>query len=177
MAFAEDGEGRISYMFVGDIPVMAFTKLAWYQTPAFHIGLPGVCVALLLSAVVAWPVAALVRRRRVDTLERPRPVLSRIAGWLAWGASALSIAFVAGCAIALSDPQEITYGLPPLLRGALVIPPIIAVLAVGALILTVPVWIRGYWGVLGRAYYTLVKLAALGFVWFLYYWNLLSFWF
>ena len=49
----------------------------------------------------------------------------------------------------------------------------IAVLSIGALSLTVPVWIGRYWSMLGRAYYTLVALATVGFVWFLYYWNLL----
>lgn len=47
----------------------------------------------------------------------------------------------------------------------------------GALVLTVPVWMGRYWGVLRRAHYTLVALAAVGFVWFLYYWSLLGFWF
>lgn len=63
------------------------------------------------------------------------------------------------------------------MRAVLVVPPLIAVLTVGALVLTVPAWIRGYWGMLRRTYYTLITLAAVGFVWFLYYWNLLGFWF
>jgi hypothetical protein len=36
-------------------------------------------------------------------------------------------------------------------------------------------WRRRYWGVVGRAHYTLLTLGALGFIWFLNHWNLLGF--
>jgi hypothetical protein len=49
-----------------------------------------------------------------------------------------------------------------------------AVLTAGALVSTVLAWKNRYWGIAGRAYYTLVTLAAVAFVWFLNYWNLLG---
>jgi hypothetical protein len=49
-----------------------------------------------------------------------------------------------------------------------------AVLTVGALIYGVLAWKRGYWGIAARVHYTLVTVAALAFVWFLNYWNLLG---
>jgi hypothetical protein len=35
-------------------------------------------------------------------------------------------------------------------------------------------WKNRYWGIAGRGYYTLVTVAAVAFVWFLNYWNLLG---
>jgi hypothetical protein len=49
-----------------------------------------------------------------------------------------------------------------------------AALTVGALVYTVLAWKDRYWGIAWRVYYTLVTLAALGFVWFLNHWNLLG---
>ncbi len=49
-----------------------------------------------------------------------------------------------------------------------------AILTVGALVYTVLAWKDSYWGVTFRAYYTLVTVAAVAFVWFLNYWNLLG---
>ena len=49
-----------------------------------------------------------------------------------------------------------------------------AVLTVGALAYTVLAWKNSYWGIAGRAYYTLVTIAAVAFVWFLNYWNWLG---
>ena len=49
-----------------------------------------------------------------------------------------------------------------------------ALLTVGALVSSVLAWKNGYWGVASRAYYSLVTVAAVAFVWFLNYWNLLG---
>jgi hypothetical protein len=49
-----------------------------------------------------------------------------------------------------------------------------AVLTVGALFYTVLAWKDRYWGVAYRVYYTLMTIAAVGFVWFLNYWNWLG---
>jgi hypothetical protein len=55
-----------------------------------------------------------------------------------------------------------------------VLPLAIVALALGALAFTVPAWTRRYWGLAGRVHYTLIALAGLAFVWFLYYWNQLE---
>jgi hypothetical protein len=49
-----------------------------------------------------------------------------------------------------------------------------AVLTVAAVVYTVLAWKDGYWGVAARAYFTLVTVAAVAFVWFLNEWNLLG---
>jgi hypothetical protein len=66
--------------------------------------------------------------------------------------------YLIGYALVLSNPNrvELLYGDPPLLH------------AVGALSLLIVVLVAG------RVHYTLVALAGLAFVWFLYYWNLLE---
>jgi hypothetical protein len=49
-----------------------------------------------------------------------------------------------------------------------------ALLTVSALVYTALAWKDGYWGVALRVYYTLVTVAAVAFIWFLNYWNLLG---
>ena len=49
-----------------------------------------------------------------------------------------------------------------------------AVLTVGALVYAVLSWTKSYWGVAFRAYYSLVTIAAVAFVWFLNFWNWLG---
>jgi hypothetical protein len=53
-------------------------------------------------------------------------------------------------------------------------PVLAAVLTVGALVYAVPAWKDDFWGLAGRVHYTLVTVAAVAFVWFLNYWNLLG---
>jgi hypothetical protein len=49
-----------------------------------------------------------------------------------------------------------------------------AVLTAGSLVYTVLAWRSGYWGIGASVHYTLVTAAAIAFVWFLNYWNLLG---
>jgi hypothetical protein len=51
---------------------------------------------------------------------------------------------------------------------------IAALLGIGVLFFMVKAWVKGYWTRCQRVHYTLVFLAALVFVWFLNYWNLLG---
>jgi hypothetical protein len=175
MVFREDGQGRITALFFDSSPTGAFVRLAWYETPAFHIGLLAVCVVIFLSAIVLWPVGTLLGRRKGEA-GAPRLSLARLARWLAGGASALSILYLIGYTLVLSNPNpvELLYGDPPLLHAVGTLSLLIVVLVAGASPLTVPAWMRHYWGVAARVHYTLVVLAGLAFVWFLYYWNLLE---
>ncbi|MCW5853605.1 MAG: hypothetical protein KIT87_26300, partial [Anaerolineae bacterium] len=47
-------------------------------------------------------------------------------------------------------------------------------MTVGALLYTVLAWKNRSWGIAARAYYTLVTVAAVAFVWFLNQWNMLG---
>ena len=175
LVFREDAQGRVTNLFFDSSPNWAFVRLAWYETPAFHAGLLAVCVALFLSAIVLWP-ARVLRDRGMGKAGTAPPGLSRLARWLAGGTSVSSVLYLTGYALVLGSPEpvEFLYGDPPLLRVVEVLPLPIAGLALGALVFIVPAWTKRYWNVAGRVHYTLVALAGLAFVWFLYYWNLLE---
>jgi hypothetical protein len=85
------------------------------------------------------------------------------------------IGFVVGGALVLKDPNEITFGLTPPLKTLLAITQVCALLAVLTVVGCMLAWKNHYWRLSGRVHYTLVALAGVGFVVFLYYWNLLRF--
>jgi hypothetical protein len=70
--------------------------------------------------------------------------------------------------------QNVLLDPPLLIKIALGLGVLAAVLTVPALAYTVLAWKDGYWGIAFRTYYTLVAGAAVAFVWFLNYWNLLG---
>jgi hypothetical protein len=88
----------------------------------------------------------------------------------------LSLAFVALFNIAIPNNNNaiVLTGEASLLNvlGFISIP--LAVLAIGAVVFALLAWKNHYWNMAGRVYYTLVTLAAVAFVWFLDYWNLLG---
>jgi hypothetical protein len=98
-----------------------------------------------------------------------------VAHWITLGISILNLLLVAGMMWGAMGgmPNELLD--PPwiikiLLGGGVVA----AVLTIGALVYALLAWKNRYWGTAGRAYYTLVTVAAVAFVWFLNYWNLLG---
>jgi len=174
IAFREDDRGRITHLFADIAPHMTFEKLDWYETLGFHMALTLGCVLVFLSMI---PVALIraIRNRRLSGDRKPAPRGARLAHWIILAISVLNPLFLVGFAL----------GMPAIMQNALLDPPWImkialglgvlaAVLTAGALVYTVLAWKNRYWGIASRLYYTLGTVAAVAFVWFLNYWNLLG---
>jgi len=176
LAFREGSHGRITNLFSDSWPY-AYERVWWYQTPSFHMGLLGVTALLFLSAFLAGLVRSLRHR---PPSEGAVSRMGRGAWALAGLVGALNLLFVAALFItAGGTPEggigESTYGVPPVQVALLTIPVLTAALAAVMLVLTASAWRRRWWSVFGRIHYSLVTLAALAFVWFADYWNLLGF--
>ena len=66
------------------------------------------------------------------------------------------------------------YGVPLPIRVILVIPIVTSILSLAFLALAVIAWMRGYWSLVSRLYYSLIALASVLFVLFADYWNMLG---
>jgi hypothetical protein len=115
-----------------------------------------------------------VRRRR----GQPLPGRTRLARWLAGGASGFGVLFTISFGYLLLMAGNLGAGISRegLLVAALTCGLISAALSLGALGGLVVVWGKESglrFG--GRLYYSLVTLAALAFGWFLWTWNLLGY--
>ncbi|HEX5840758.1 MAG TPA: serine hydrolase [Anaerolineales bacterium] len=172
--FREDGRGRITHLFADIQPQYAFVKLDWYETPGFNMALALGCVLVFLSMV---PVAVIrfIRNRRLGGAGRAASRGTRMAGWVILAICLLNLLFLVGVALKFPpvQPSEL-HSLSLITEITLGLGVLSAVLTVGALVYTVLAWKNGYWSIAGRAYYTLVTIAAAAFVWFLDYWNWLG---
>ena len=123
------------------------------------------------------PVAVIrfIRNRRPGGDRRPAARRARVAGWIILGISLLNLLFLVSIALWFRPmrPSEL-HGISLVVEIVMGLAVLAAVLTVGALVSTVLAWKNGYWGIAGRAYYTLVTIAAVAFVWFLNYWNWLG---
>jgi hypothetical protein len=131
-------------------------------------------MAIFASAVLFWPAIAF----SVRGLSSPRIYRTRFSGvlsCLAWVGSAVCLAFGGALAYVLKDPNDIVFGLTPLLKALMTVPQVCAILAGITVLGCLIAWLKRYWRITGRLHYTLVALAGVGFTWFLYYWNLLTF--
>ena len=169
--FSEDEQGRITHMFTDYTPMFAFEKLNWYETRGFNMALAAGCVLMFVSMI---PVVLIrfIRNRRSSGDRKPAPRGARVAYWIIVGISALNLLFVIGTVL-WGNPVPL-FGVSMIYRIVLGVGVLAAVLTVGALTYGVLAWKNSYWGKAARVHYTLVTVAAVAFVWFLNYWNLLG---
>jgi CubicO group peptidase (beta-lactamase class C family) len=170
--FVEDERGRITHMFTDLTPMYAFEKLKWYGTPGFNMALLLGCVLVFVSMI---PVVLIrfVRDRRASSDRKPTSRGARVAYWIIGGISVLNLLFVVGT-VKWGNQPNVLSGTSLIYKVVLGLGVLSAVLTVGALIYSGLAWKRSYWGIATRLHYTLVTVAALAFVWFLNFWNLLG---
>ncbi len=173
VAFREDESGRITHVFTGLMPQYAAVKEDWYETPSFNMALLQGCILIFLSVIPVGLVRWIWSRRRGDRNAAPRR--ARAAEWTILGISILNPLVVFGTVWGMMAgmPNELV-GPPMLTKIAVGLGVVSAVLTVGALVYTALAWKNRTWGIATRAYYTLVTGAAVAFVWFLNYWNMLG---
>jgi hypothetical protein len=171
VAFRENDQGRITHLFADLTPMYSFEKLNWYETPGFHMALL-IGSELIFLSVLAVAVIGAVRNRRLGAERKPVPSGARMAQWIVLGISVLNLLFVAGMFV-WGNPKPMV-GVSAGFRSVLGLGVVAAVLTLGAVVCAVLAWKNRYWGMAGRGYYTLVTVAAVAFVWFLNYWNLLG---
>lgn len=172
--FTEDSHQNITYVFDALPAGMPYEKLSWHANPFLHYGLLGACALLFLTVVLAVP-AGFVLRFFKKAKPIPHP-LAQAARWLAFLVAALDLV---GLGVFLmvffGSGDVIFYGQMSTMYIMLAAWLIAAILIVPVLGLAVWSWKNRYWGVASRIHYSLMAVAALAFVWFLNYWNLLGF--
>jgi len=171
--FREDDQGRITHMFTDFTPMFAFEKLNWYETLAFNMALVLGCVLMFVSMIPVILIRFMRNRRLSSDRKRASPRGARVAYWIIGGISVLNLLFVIGTVLwgNLALPH---FGVSMIYKIVLGLGVLSAVLTVGALVYSVLAWKNSYWGIAARVHYTLVTVAAVAFVWFLNYWNLLG---
>ena len=172
IVFREDDKGRITQMYTDLMPQYTNVKLDWYETPGFNVVLLLACVLVFLSMISVALIRA-IRNRRLNGDQNPAPRGARVARWNVVGISILNLLFLVGMALWAKPQTELgsVSLMAKIVLGMGVLP---AMLTVGALVYTVLAWRNSYWSIAARAYYTLVTIAAVAFVWFLNQWNLLG---
>jgi len=172
----------------GDAFPQYYERLPWYATPAGITNLGYLCLAVFLSAAI-WPVGALHGRWRWWRGTRPAETtaltptrLPSLAHWVMDIVAVLYwLVFLIPFLLVLVLGQDgfgyfiTSLTIPPPIIAWLTLPLIAIPLTVVGVLLTVPVWTRRYWTPFGRIHYTVVVGAALAFIVWLSYWNLIGF--
>lgn len=171
-AFRRNDDGKVDYLFLGEAPMLAMVRLAWYASPTLHQILLGLGALLFLSALILIPARFALQRRfaEVPPLRRQE----RAARWLAVAVAVLYLGGLVGLGIVLSDESKVLNGDLDGLGVVFLLFVLAALLTLGLLWFTITAWRTGMWGRWGRIHYTAVTLGAVVFALVLNYWNLLG---
>jgi len=163
LVFRENETGEVEFAFVS-LQNVALEKVAWYEGGAAQLGSLGLFLLMFLSPFVLWPLAALLRRirKRASTASSGSKRARRSAG------------IVCGMNFIFLLILLLSLGVPPIVRVALIIPIITALLTLVLLWMTIQAWKDSYWSFLGRIYYSFLTLTAVLFILWVNYWNLLG---
>lgn len=165
--FREDANGEVSYLFFGASLPRAYERIAWYGTALFQRILVAVASVLFLSGLLIWTIL-LVRERHTTSTRA-----MRTAGWLVPLNCFLSLTFLIGLIVfLLYSANSISYGISPVLKVLLLLPPFLVMLSAVKIIFTALAWKGRYWAFGRRLYYSFLTLTDLAFVAFLFYWIL-----
>ncbi|WP_323171283.1 serine hydrolase [Natrialba sp. PRR66] len=168
--------GEYSARAVGSVP-RTLVPVSLYDNMAMQTNLALASSLVVLSGVLGWPLAVIVRRYRdSSSLEAKQ---ARRARWSAGGAGALLFGFVAAVLVVsvitsiLGGPE--LFNRPPRGFRALFAMPLAATVAtLAAAGYIVPVWRERLWSFLARVHYTVVVGSLAVLLWLFHYWNLLG---
>jgi CubicO group peptidase (beta-lactamase class C family) len=167
----------------------AYIKVPWYGTTGFRDLMLQRVMLLFLCSLIGWSSVALVSC--LNKLRQPligndfapqstmRPSLRNLARWVAALFGPVLIVLFVGMDSLLSSRDPV-FGYPivlmvkpPTFYILMVLPYILAGLALLMLIFALLAWTRHYWGWASRLHYSLLALSGLAVVWAMWYWNLL----
>jgi hypothetical protein len=170
IAFRQDDHGQIDRLFVGRY---ALEKLSWYERAvvqkALFVFFGCVFGCAVLGGLVAW-----IRKGRRAAHSAADQRLDKLRYW-AGAVAAANLFFLAGMFLAFLNKVAMAFGLPVYVWLLLCIP---LITTAATLVILWQVWAawRSRAGTsASRAFYSLVAFAAVAFVPFLAYWNLLGF--
>jgi CubicO group peptidase (beta-lactamase class C family) len=167
VAFVENDAGQVLGM-VGQFTFIPFVKLRWYEAAPYQFTLLGLCVMFSVIALVSA-----LRNWRGD---KAGPRVARWARRNLGLLGAVNLAFVVGfSSIFAAGLEDLIFGLPRGLYAVLTLPLVGLALTVLAAVLAARVWRESCWTRGSRVLHTAGVVAAIAFVWFLNYWNLLGY--
>ena len=178
VTFSEDGKGNITRMFTsGSIKdPTAYDRLRWYQSGLLHAGLGAVGFLVFLSFPIISIMGFIRRRWRKPRSERQSATAELRLAWRM--ATLVSLLVVIAPLPVMTWMLFGNHSRPSQFKAAFHISSgsllLASVLGLTLSTFATVAWKRGKWTRLQRTYYSVISLAALLMVPYLYHWNLLG---
>ena len=164
-AFGIDSQGDLKYFFPNG--TFSYHKLNWYEPLAFQkFWIGSIVIVFLISLLVSILRLIFFRSAKSYAIQKINSFVALLIllflGLTAYGLSTI-------------DPQEIVYGLPTLNKISLIIPFILIPLVLYSIFALISSWISREFSTRSLVYHSILVFAAVSFIPWLWYWNLIGF--
>ena len=133
------------------------------------MGILGTLILIFFSPFLVWPVGSLIAKiRKRDSFASKGSRRVRRLALIVYG---LNFIFSMTLLFGIGD---LTLGVSPIIRIALIIPIVTALLTLLMLGSAIAAWVKGYWSIWDRTYYLVLTLSAVVFILWANYWNLIG---
>lgn len=171
LAFQQDADGTVTHAFLSMAPMMVMEKQPGLRAPSVHLAILGLGLLTAVATLAAGAVRFFGRHGRVG---EPHPLV-RQGRWIMTGVALLLLAFVAAVAGIASDPVKFILGNDVgVLKAALTLPVLAALLTAAGAVVAVRQWRAGAGSVAVRVRHTLAVTVLALFFWSMATWNLLG---
>jgi CubicO group peptidase (beta-lactamase class C family) len=169
-AFRMDAEGRITHLALNVLGTsVVLEKVPWYESLPVQAALAIGFVAVFAAAVIVPLVGAALHRWR-----RRQGGARWTVRWPAFFVGFLNSAFIGGLAVVVAW-GDLNFGVPSILVVLFALPLVSAAVTVYLLVCSCMAWRRRTSTFLGRVSASAFTVVSIGFLVFLYSWNLLGF--
>ncbi|MGK7369091.1 MAG: serine hydrolase domain-containing protein, partial [Candidatus Halalkalibacterium sp. M3_1C_030] len=158
LAFSKDEAGKISRMYMKELPIIAFEKVPLISGKYLHFTLFGATAISFILTMGYWPVAYLSRRKYKPDYMAEYPI-SKWKKGAAWVNGFFMLAFLLGMAFVVSkgNGEAIVFGIADSIKGLLILPFITIMLTLLMTFFSFRLWRHGESGVWSRLWYTFIN--------------------
>jgi CubicO group peptidase (beta-lactamase class C family) len=180
LVYRTDPDGRLVLTgAMGIYESFADFRTPWYGTGKLHLLVIVSGMLLFLAALIGWPIKYVIERRQGPVVSQPTALPARLARWLVVLFGLLLLLVPLGMATIFANILP-GYGVPSIwfetpvsLTILLSISYVLGGLALAIMVFAVVAWVKRYWSLGSRIFYSLLALTALLMTWSLVYWDLL----
>ena len=153
-----------------------FLKMPWYRTLPLHMFILIGGAILFLITIIVWIVSFFKGLKQNEK----HPWLSRFSRMIAGLFGLLFLTFLVNFGSVFLDTHpsfgvpRVFFGMPANTDQLFKLPIFMAIFGVLTLVFAVINWVKGYWSIKSRVFYTILTLFAIAILWSFYFWNLLG---
>lgn len=178
----DDSADKLVLKMVGDQITLSpplpfvFLKMPWYHALSLHMLILIGGAILFLITIVTWIISFFKGLKQREK----RPLLARISRLSAGLFGFFYLNFILNFSSIFADTHpafgvpRAFFGMPANSDQLFFIPILMAIFGLTTLVFAVMNWIKGFWTVKSRLFYSLLTVFALAILWSFYFWNLLG---